>query len=88
MVFSLISSSTASSRLGLVAVMVAGLCLYMQYHLHRLPRANFNGLEYFEDSRNSEWRETSSTECVGWCCLPLAQQLLLHGWCCCTMVSV
>jgi hypothetical protein len=54
MVFSLISSSTASSRLGLVAVMVAALCLYMQYHLHSLPRANFNGLEYFEDSKNSE----------------------------------
>jgi hypothetical protein len=54
MAFNFISSSTASSRLGLVAVMLAGLCLYMQYHLYSLPRANFNGMEYFEDSKNSE----------------------------------
>ncbi|WIA13842.1 hypothetical protein OEZ85_002416 [Tetradesmus obliquus] len=53
MALNLISSSTASSRLGLVGVMLAGLCLYMQYHLYSLPRADFTGLEYFEDSSNS-----------------------------------
>uniref|UniRef100_A0A383W533 Cupin type-2 domain-containing protein n=1 Tax=Tetradesmus obliquus TaxID=3088 RepID=A0A383W533_TETOB len=53
MALNLISSSTASSRLGLVGVMLSGLCLYMQYHLYSLPRADFTGLEYFEDSSNS-----------------------------------